>query len=151
MKTKSLLILLLSSIFLFTTPTQAASMPNIKHREMINGYIDQLNLIQNQVFTVAQKILFSSTTSPSSVTDDLNRISTSINAVNRSMYNYVDSLADDTPEKRDILLLLNAVNYIKSSLYELNLLATQPSPPDKLTTLERYFNYRYMHLILLDL
>lgn len=142
MKSKLLFMLFMSFILLSHAPLEASNFSNITHQEIINTNIDQLTLIQNQIFALAQKILFSSIAGDSSSKNDTARINSSIDEVSKSLYNYASKLSDDSSEKRDTFLLINAANYIKSSLYELNSLAAQDSPPEKITTLERYFNYR---------
>jgi len=142
MKSKPLFIIFISLIIMCNVPLQATTFTNTTHQQILKNNIDNLTLVQNQIFTLAQKIFFPTSTVDSSIENDLARINNSIDDVNKSLYSYSTKLSDNSSEKRDAFLLINAANYIKSSVYELSSLATQASPSEKMLTLERYFNYR---------
>lgn len=142
-KIKVLLTLLLAGILMVQIPIQAVGMESAEHVQMINKYVDTLTLIQKRIFTLAPKIIFDGVgTSKEENTNGLKILTDTLDSIDKELGDQIGSSTDENFSDRDVLLLLNAVNYMKSSLFELKLLNTQSAISEKMTTLERYFNFR---------
>lgn len=142
-KIKVLLTLLLAGILIIQIPLQAGEMASNQHVEMINNYVDKLTLIQRRIFTLAPKIIFDGEgASEQENANGLKILTDTLDTIDKELGGSLSPDTDENFSDRDILLLLNAINYMKSSLFELKLLNTQTAISEKMTTLERYFNFR---------
>lgn len=134
-KLKACLAVLLSSILICTVSIQANSTPSD-----IQKYIDDLSLIQQQIFTLTQYIVFPQS-EDAPIEAGLNHINTALTTVNTKL-NTALSKSTEEPHTRELRLLLNVVNYMYNSLYELELLTKNDSQTEKLLILQNYFNFR---------
>lgn len=142
-KIKVVLTMLLAVMLLIRVPIQASEMASAEHITAIEKYIDALNLIQGRIFTLAPRIIFDGEgTSKEANDNEIKILSDVLNTVRKELVDQVGNTTSEGFSERDILLLLNAVNYMRSSLHELKLLNTQTAVSEKMTTLERYFNFR---------
>ncbi|MDA3730048.1 hypothetical protein PBV87_00785 [Niameybacter massiliensis] len=139
---KKYTLLILSFSILFNLHVLANSTLTSKQESEINAYTTELDLIQKNIYTLAQTTVFSNTNDLSIFQNTLSRLEKSLDIISDNISSSLDNLTHDTVFYRDLLLLTNAVNYIKASLYELNLITTQSSSSEKLTTLQRFFNFR---------
>ena len=138
-KFKLTLTILLSFILIINTSLYASTLPSNSQQD-VQQYISNLILLKNNMYTLAQEIVFS-WDDTSSADDALTRLHSSLNNTANKIGLNLNSAPQDSSLYRNLLILFNATNYLKAALYELELLAQQNTPSEKIRTLERYFNF----------
>ena len=140
---KRVLSLFIACFIIFTIPVQASRDNYSSHKVKVQEYTEKLNRMQKNVFVFASRVLF-----------DQNESSQESNAKSiKSGCNHLDIMAKEINAQigvdennlefdEEYLLLINAINYIKSSLYALNALNIQKMPVEKMETIDRYSNFR---------
>nr|WP_307992130.1 hypothetical protein [uncultured Niameybacter sp.] len=127
-------------IILILHPSLYASNASKTSDQDMGKYITNLTLIKNHMYTLSQTVVFS-WDEDSSADDALMRLNTSLNNTAKEISLELTDTAPNTPLYRNLLILLNATNYLKGALYELEVLSGQNNPAEKIRTLERYFNF----------
>lgn len=136
---KYITIIFLCIILMFHPSLYASNASNTSNQDM-EKYITNLTLLKNHMYTLSQTVVFSWDEN-SSADDALMRLNTSLNTTAKEISLELTDTAPNTPLYRNLLILLNATNYLKAALYELEILSGQNNPADKIRTLERYFNF----------
>lgn len=58
MKSKSYVFMFITSLFVFISSLSAATIDSNAHKQTVTNYIEEINQIQKQIFTLTQKIVF---------------------------------------------------------------------------------------------
>lgn len=151
MRFKSYLLMFIASFLMFTSSLSATPVNKDTYKKNVTNYIQQLNQIQNQIFTLARGITFPDTESQEDFVLGINIIRNNLDTVRQSMDYYFNTLPTGTVEKRYFLILFNAVNLIQGSLSGLSELNDTNSSVEKMTILEDYFSFRVEAIDSLDL
>ncbi|PHV72330.1 hypothetical protein CS063_02310 [Sporanaerobium hydrogeniformans] len=139
-KLKTYFFILLSFSFIACTSTKASSMPN---QSVIEGYLNDLITIQNQIFTLGEKVAFpDDTLSSQNLQPEFNYISNSLQSISGKLISELASNKNSLAQSEQIRLLLTASNYAQNSLDELKSFSVKQSALEKFSTLERYFGFR---------
>lgn len=138
MKSKSYVFMFITSLFVFTSSLSAATINSNAHKQTVTNYIEEINQIQKQIFTLTQKIAFLTTPSDEIYITELNFINNQLDNVTQSMLSYYESLPDLCTEKLNVLVLFNSTNLIHCSLIKLNELNNSNSNIEKMTILQTY-------------
>lgn len=129
------------SIVPVTAPS-SVSPPLNEHKQIINEYIDELKIIQDRTFQLLQLVLDTPLKDPTNFNKNLNLINNDAATLRAKVLNYQKTVPADTTEFRDILLILNALNYSKNALFQLESLAKTTSNVEKSILLEEFFKSR---------
>lgn len=140
-KLKIYLVVFMSSIFLCSSllyaSEQTVTPSDIKH------YTNDLLLIQNQIFSLAQYAIFPTDDTNAYVLENsFNNIDKSLDVLAKDIYTDLVAVSNQSPYINNLRLLLNATNYMHNALYELNTILKSTDSTDKMLTLERYFAFR---------
>lgn len=134
-------ILLLTFILIFSASIKASTLntPSIQ----VSQYVEYLADIQRRIFTHAQQLTFpSSSGQSSSFSSGFDSITKTLTNMSSDITAELSNANIESGYASELRLLLNAINYIQNSLYELNLLSQSNNSTDKLIILEKYFNFR---------
>lgn len=135
--------LLLVSAILFTSfPVRASSTTLSSHDQTIEKFINDIELLQNQVFTLAQAAFQKPPEYKSTAKDDIKRINTRIQSLNKEILSYLSKYPSISSENSDILLVQNALNLVKNSLYQIDLLTDASSSIEQFLILQEFFRLR---------
>lgn len=140
MKFKSSYLILILSILMFSVATHASDIPAVSHEELVTGYINELGLIENEIFALAE--LVNSNQFKSTFNRGSEFLNNKLDTLLNSMSTYDASLPSKSSERRDIALLLSAANLMRASLLELGQISDNPSDIEITLVLENYFKYR---------
>lgn len=141
-KFKRVLIVFMTCLLAFTTCIQAANLTNSETQSSVQETIDELLLLQNQIFTFAPKVIFTEGRDKASNQRELEVFRNSLNAITENLRMQLDSVQTDDITSRNMLLLLSAVDFMQSAVIELGIINTQDALVDRMLSLERYFNSR---------
>lgn len=152
-----LVLSLTLSVFIILNPlvanaTSISALPNIpsaQHKRTIQDFISELNVLQNQIYTLSQSALKDEATSNFNAT--IKNIDNGLDQLSMEVQNYLATVPSFSEENREILLLFNAFNFTKDGLYTLSLLNTVPSDIEKIQLLDRYFKSRLSAIDALEL
>lgn len=140
---KTFISLILITTILFSSFPMIASTVNItSHDKTISKFVDDIQLIQNQVFTLAQLSFEKSPESKSTIRNEINRINTSIQSLNEEILVYLSTLPSISSENSDTLLVQNALNLVKNSLYQIDLLSDATASIEQFLILQEFFRLR---------
>lgn len=140
-KIKLYLTIFISSIFLCSSLVYASEQ-TVTPSE-IRQYTNDLLLLQNQIFSLAQYAVFpNATTNTTDVQNSFNTLNKSLDTMAKEIFTDLSSLPNSSPYANPLRLLLNATNYMHNALYELNSILTSTDSADKMLILERYFTFR---------
>ena len=142
MKFKSYVLMFMASILVFTSSLSATTIKDDTYKKTISNYIEELSILQNQIFALAHKATFSSSSSSSSFNTELDAIYNNLNKIYESMTVYYNALSPRSIERRNLLVLFNAVNLLRGSLFQLDKLNDTQSSLEKMTILENYFGFK---------
>lgn len=139
------IFLTIAIIYCISNPVQSMATMNNAHKENVQAYIEELNILQNQIFSLAQKVVFEQEVNMSYVKDTVKNLNKYLDTLRGKIDS--DLIKDSSIENslymnRDLLMLDNTINYMKSALSELSYLVNQTSGAEKIITLERYFNFK---------
>lgn len=140
-KLKPYAIILLIFILIFSASIKASTLntPSIQ----VSQYVEYLADIQRRIFTHALQLIFpSSSGQSSSFSSGFDSITKVLNDMSSDIESELSNANIELGYASELRLLLNAINYIQNSLYELNLFSQSNNSADKLMILERYFNFR---------
>ena len=132
----------MASILVFTSSLSATTINDNTYKNTISNYIEQLSVLQNQIFALAHKATFSSSNSNSSFNTELDTVYNNLNKIYESMTIYYNALPPRSIERRNLLVLFNAVNLLRGSLFQLDKLNDTQSSLEKMTILENYFGFK---------
>jgi hypothetical protein len=139
-KTKSLIAIMLSIVVLCAAIPLSSTSTN-SHQEIINQFIYEITEVQTQVFDIAQFALNQSLV-PGDLSPNIRLIDDTIKRLDRKILNYLETIPSVSTQNRDVLLLLNALNFIKNGLYTLNLLTIANTDVERIALLDEFFRSR---------
>lgn len=140
-KLKLYLAVFISSIFLCSSLLYASEL-TIAPAD-IKQYTDELLLLQNQIFSLAQYAVFPiDIPNPSEVQSGFNTLDKSLDLIAKDIFTDLSNISNQSPYINYLRLLLNATNYMHNALYELNSILASTASTDKMLILERYFTFR---------
>lgn len=142
MKFKSYLLIFIASTLIFTSSLFATDTTNAIYKQTVTTYIEQLSVLQNQIFTLAQKATFSSANSDSTFNSELDAMYSTLDQIYGSMTIYYNSLPAKSIERRNLLILFNAINLLRGSLFQFDELSNTESSLEKMILLENYFGFK---------
>lgn len=136
-------ISLLVITLLFTSfPLAAANVNTSSHNQTIQSFINDIKLLQNRVFTLAQSALEDSPKDTVKLNNQIKLINLEIESLNNKILDYLSTLPSISSQNSDTLLIQNALNLVKNSLYQIDLLVNAPSKIDQLLILQEFFRLR---------
>lgn len=140
---KSFIPLLLTLTILFTSFPLIASNTSISsHDQTIQKFIDDIQLLQNQVFTLAQSAFENSPEYKSTIKNEIKLINTNIQSLDNEILAYLSTLPSISSENSDTLLVQNALNLVKNSLYQIDLLSNSTTSLERFLILQEFFRLR---------
>ena len=125
-------------VLICATTLQASQIQN----STVQKYLDELLLIQNQVFTLAQRVVCPLEDITTAQHANMLHLENSLDSINKKLTEALTTITENNETSRELRLLLTAVNYIQNSLYELRDYCSKQNAPEKLLILERFFNFR---------
>ena len=142
-KQKFFITLLLFTAISFIPSTLNASNPNnTSHKQIIQKFINDIKVLQNQVFTLAQSGL---ELSPQDKVDFKNKVkivNSNIASLDKQIVDYLSDVPSISAQNSDALLVQNALNLVKNSLYQVDLLSNATSNVERLVILQEFFRLR---------
>ncbi|MDF2612347.1 MAG: hypothetical protein K0S71_133 [Clostridia bacterium] len=149
---KSLVALILSIGIVFADIPLRAAAPSVpptptpvsssEHKEIIREFIYEITEIQSQVFNIAQLVLNNQPLSQGGLLPNITRINNNIDRLNRRIEEYSENIPSISTQNRDVLLISNALNFIKNGLLTLSVLAAADTDVERITLLDEYFRSR---------
>lgn len=124
------------------TPSPTITSSLAEHKQIISQFIDEVRNIQNRTYQLIQVALDSPIKDITSFKRNINTINTDAANLRRNVLNYQTTLLDTSFQYRDVLLLLNALNYTKNALFELELLSVRTSNVERTRIFENLFQSR---------
>lgn len=151
-KSKSLISVILSiSIIFIAFPLSGSSLTNnATHKKTITQFIDDVRTIQNQVFYLAQFALENPPRDRRELVNNIKLVNDRIVEVDKNIQDYLKTVPNISFQNRDALLLMNALNFTKNALYELELLSDTTSNVDRVLILEEFFRFRQAAIDILN-
>lgn len=132
-----------SMCFVFTAlPTAASNTATSSHNRTIQSFIDDITSLQNRVFSIAGSALEASQPDTQNLNYLINLVNLDIESLNKSILEYLSTLPSISSQTSDTLLIQNALNLVKNSLYQIDLLVNAPSKVDQLLILQEFFRLR---------
>ncbi|PHV69678.1 hypothetical protein CS063_14365 [Sporanaerobium hydrogeniformans] len=146
---KLLLSITLSLVTIFnpimTNASSISSLPNVpsaQHKQIIQGFIGELNTLQNRIYNLTQFFGGNEPITSSNYTATIQSINEDLSNLNKKIDSYYKTVPTFSEENREVLLLFNAFNFSKDGLYTLSLLNDTTSTVEKIQLLDRYFQAR---------
>lgn len=119
-KTKSfLLLLVLVTAVFFVSPPLSASSTVTEHERIITQYINDIRTIQNQVFSLLESIISSPPQDSLNLNVRINFINRQLEALDRNIWDYLNTLPRLSTERRDTLIAFDALHFLENSFYQL--------------------------------
>lgn len=135
--------LLLSTVIIFSAfPLRASSTNNSYHRQTIQRFVDDIKVLQNQVFTLAELSFENSPENQLNIKNQIKIVNLSIESLDKQILEYLSTLPSISYQNSNTLLVQNALNLVKNSLYQIDLLTTATSNLDRLLILQEFFRLR---------
>ncbi len=113
-----------------------------EHLRKITEFISEIRHVQNQVFDVAQFALNPETTDPRSLAPNISLIAHSIERIRQRILEYSTTIPSVGNQNRDVLLLLNALNFNKNRLNTISLLTATSTSVERIGLLDEFFRSR---------
>lgn len=157
-------IALLFALLLHPSPLLAASSNTViltvsgpsslvleQHKQTINDYIDRLKIMQNRTFELLQFVLDTPVKDINTFKANFNIVNNNVAILRSNILAYQTTLSADSAQFRDVLLILNALNYTKNALSELQILSQSATNVEKALLLEKFFESRIESIVALNL
>jgi hypothetical protein len=160
-KSLSLLLSILLIISTFTTEPLAASLTvhestsvdivsgatpigptPPEHKIAVTQFITEIRFIQNQVYSTAQFALNNTSINSTTLRGTITLISNNIKTIRNRITEYSDTIPSVGNRNRDVLLLLNTLNFINNSLNTLYQLSIVQSDIERISLLDEFFRFR---------
>ncbi|MDA3731560.1 hypothetical protein PBV87_08745 [Niameybacter massiliensis] len=140
---KAFIPLLLTTALIFASSSLIASTTDTSsHDKIIQRFIDDIQLLQNQVFTLAQSTFKECSKDKSNRITEINHINSSIEILNKEILEYLSTLPSISSQNSDTLLVQNALNLVKNSLYQIDLLSDATTNLEQFLILQEFFRLR---------
>ncbi len=124
------------------TPSPEVTAPPTNHKQFITQSINEIRNIQNRTFQLIQAALDNPIRDMVSFKINMDTINNDAAKLRQNILAYQTTLLDTSSEYRDVLLLLNALNYTKNALFELESLPQTSSNVERTRILENLFQSR---------
>ncbi|WP_141722826.1 hypothetical protein [Cellulosilyticum sp. I15G10I2] len=131
-----------SSRTLSNTLLTSTSFSATTHQQTISRFIDEIKTIQNRTLQLMQLALENPIKDLSDFKRNINLVNNSATILRRDILEYQRTIPTDSIEYRDILLILNALNYSKNALYYLDLFSQTTLSFEKSKLLEIFYQSR---------
>jgi hypothetical protein len=142
-KSKSLVSLILSIVILITSAPLSATTPTITdHKRIINQFISEISLIQQQVFDIAQFAQVNPSEFNLRLSNNISTINSNIEKLNNRILEYLETVPEVGDQNIHVLLISNALNFIKNGLYSLRVLTNTTPTVLRIKLLDEYFRSR---------
>lgn len=142
LKLYTLLILSVLVISISIPLSASNTVRDIEHEMIIKQYISDIRDIQNHVFSLSQIIVGDPPKDLSRITKEINFINIRIQKLSRTVLLYTGSTPSISFQNRDALLVCVALNLLKNSLYQLNMLIYVDNNVDKSVLLEDFYLFK---------
>ncbi|WP_053983721.1 hypothetical protein [Niameybacter massiliensis] len=139
MKFKRLFLSLFLCLIIFSVSIHASTTSNDAHKQVLETYISKLTQIQKELSSLSDAL--NAKNSKAKCNIGFNFINKQLDDLLQSMNTYSDSLASNSPDQKEILLLINATNFLKCALLELDAISCNSSSLDTLLILKNYFKF----------
>ncbi|MHC1747489.1 MAG: hypothetical protein AB9856_03760 [Cellulosilyticaceae bacterium] len=156
-KSRLLVSLILSAILLTSFPLRAtaskvttndisvsyiSTSTTPEHKRIVNGYINQLVTIQNMTFQLMYLALDNPIKDIPNFNSAISLLNDNAADLRSNILVYQETLPTSSIQYRDILLILNALNYSKNAIFNLELLAKTTNNVERALLLENFFKSR---------
>ncbi|MDF2636940.1 MAG: hypothetical protein K0R78_3814 [Pelosinus sp.] len=142
-KSKSLVSLILSIVILLTSTPSSATTPTITdHEQTINEFISEIRQIQQQVFDIAQFAQINPSEFSQRLSNNISTINNNIERLNNRILEYLETVPEVGDQNIHVLLISNALNFIKNGLYSLRVLTNTTPNVLRIRLLDEYFRSR---------
>ncbi|MDF2879203.1 MAG: hypothetical protein K0S30_2299 [Clostridia bacterium] len=161
-KLKSLIPITLSLVMILTCsplraaeisliPSPLASPTPAEHKQTITQFLNEIQLIQNQVYDIAQFAIKNPSEVNPQIENRINFINNNIERLNRRIEDYLAVVSGVSDENRHVALTFNVINLVKSGLYTLTLLINTTADDQRIALLDEYFRTRINALDTLEI
>ncbi|MDF2595816.1 MAG: hypothetical protein K0R69_2157 [Clostridia bacterium] len=130
-----------TSIDIVSGATPIGSTPP-EHKIAVMQFVTEIRLIQNQVYGTAQFALNNTSINSTTLRGTITLISNNIKMLRNRVMEYSDIIPSVGNRNRDVLLLLNALNFINNSLNTLYQLSVVQSDIERISLLDEFFRFR---------
>jgi hypothetical protein len=156
-KSKSLVSIILSIVIFITSfplnatapipaltpvPTPLIFPTSTEHIQTINQFISEIRQIQSQVFDIAQFAQVNPSEFNQRLSNSISTINRNIEILNNNILKYLETVPDVGEQNIHVLLISNALNFIKNGLYSLRVLTNTTSSILRIKLLDEYFRSR---------
>jgi len=145
-KLKSFVSIILSMVILFASVPLGATTPTYptptEHTQTINQFISEIRAIQGQVFDIAQFAQVNPSEFKQRLSNSISNINNQIETLNSKISEYLKTVPDVGDQNIHVLLVSNALNFIKNGLYSLRVLTNTTSSVLRIRLLDEYFRSR---------
>jgi hypothetical protein len=126
-----------------SAPLSATTTPTITdHKQIINQFISEISLIQQQVFDIAQFAQVNPSEFNLRLSNNISTINSNIEKLNNRILEYLETVPEVGDQNIHVLLISNALNFIKNGLYSLRVLTTTTPNVLRIKLLDEYFRSR---------
>lgn len=145
LKTKLFVFFLLSITTAFCIVPSiiaSSSVPLNEHKKIITQYIQDIRILQNQVFSLFESLVSAPPQDPSNLDSKANFIYSQIQYVDRNITNYLNTVPRLSSERRDTLIALDALHFLENSFYQLTALIKETDSTKRTQSLEDFYFLR---------
>ncbi|WP_070000190.1 hypothetical protein [Cellulosilyticum sp. I15G10I2] len=125
-----------------TAPTELLPPSPTSHREAISRFISEINQIQSQVFDIAILAQVNPPEFEQRLTNNISFINRRIEELNTSVLEYLTTVPSIGEQNTHVLFVINALNFVKNSLYSLSALSQTTANIVRIRLLDEYFRSR---------
>jgi hypothetical protein len=144
-QSKGIFFLLLSiiAVFLAFTPLEASSdIAALEHKKLMAEYIADIRTLQDHILSLFENVASMPTKDSINLSSQINSFYKKIEDVEKKLLNYASKIPKLSPERRDLLLALVALNSVENSLYQLTQFIRETSQVERALLLEDFYFLR---------
>lgn len=136
-------LLLLATFFVASPPLMASPTPNLsEHQQEITQYIQDIRDLQDQIFSLLEKVSTMPIENIGNLNAEIHFIYSNLETVEQKLLDYVKDIPKLSPQRRDVLLSLIALNSVENSLYQLIQFIKEPNSVERTLLLEDFYFLR---------
>jgi hypothetical protein len=125
-----------------SAPLSATTPTITEHKQIINQFISEISLIQQQVFDIAQFAQVNPSEFNLRLSNNISTINSNIEKLNNRILEYLETVPEVGDQNIHVLLISNALNFIKNGLYSLRVLTNTTPTVLRIKLLDEYFRSR---------
>ena len=136
-------LLLLATLFVASPPLMASPTPNLsEHQQEITQYIQDIRDLQDQIFSLLEMVSTAPIENIGNLNAEIHLIYSNLETVEQKLLDYVKDIPKLSPQRRDVLLSLIALNSVENSLYQLIQFIKEPNSVERTLLLEDFYFLR---------